>query len=136
LSGDRQRGFSLVSALFLLVVVSAATAGMVGLVSVEQRSVSLGVMGARALYAARSGVEWATARAVADPTACPAGTLALTEGALAGFSVTVTCARSVHDENGTSWNTLRLRSAASRGAFGSGDYVFRRIESTVSVAAP
>jgi MSHA biogenesis protein MshP len=135
-SASSPAGFSLVSALFLLVVVSAAGAAMVGLVSVEQRGVSLGVLGVRALHAARSGVEWATARAVAAPGVCPAATFSLTEGALAGFTVTVTCAQSLHDENGTSWSTLRLQSTATRGAMGTADYVSRRIESVVTVAGP
>jgi MSHA biogenesis protein MshP len=129
-------GFSLVSAIFLLVIVSAACAAMLGMVGAERRGSTLGILGARSLQAARSGIEWATAKAVANPANCPTGTFALTEGALSGFSVTVTCTRTQHDENGSPWSTFRLRSEAQRGAFGSFDYAFRRVESTVTVAGP
>jgi MSHA biogenesis protein MshP len=129
-------GFSLISAIFLLVIVSAACAAMLGMVGAERRGSTLGILGSRALQAARSGIEWATAKAVANPANCPSATFALTEGALTGFSVAVTCSRTQHDENGSPWSTFRLRSDAQRGTFGSFDYAFRRVESTVTVAGP
>jgi MSHA biogenesis protein MshP len=129
-------GFSLISALFLVVVVSAAGAAMLGMVGAQQRGATLGVLGSRALQAARSGIEWATARAVGNPAACPAATFSLNQGSLRGFQVTVTCVRTQHDENGSAWSTFRLRSDAQRGSFGSFDYAFRRVESTVTVAGP
>ncbi len=133
---SRREGFSLISAIFLVVVVSGACAAMLGMVGAERRSSTLGILGSRALQAARSGVEWATAKAVANPAACPTGTFNLTQGALGGFQVTVTCTRTQHDENGSAWSTFRLRSDAQRGSFGSFDYAFRRVESTVTVAGP
>ena len=132
----RSDGFSLVSAIFLLVVVSTAAAAMIGLVGTEQRSASLGALGTRALYAARSGVEWAAVHAVAAPALCPTGAITLGEGALAGFTVTVGCTRSEHDENGARFTTFRLSATATRGSFGSADFVSRRVESTLTVAGP
>ena len=133
---SRREGFSLISAVFLVVVVSAACAAMLGMVGAERRSSTLGILGSRALQAARSGIEWATAKAVGNPAACPTGTFNLSQGALGGFQVTVTCTRTQHDENGSTWSTFRLRSDAQRGSFGSFDYAFRRVESTVTVAGP
>jgi MSHA biogenesis protein MshP len=132
----RCEGFSLVSAIFLLVIVSAAAAAMLSMVGVQRRSSTLGILGSRALQGARSGIEWATAKAVANPAVCPVATFNLTQGSLNGFQVTVTCTRTQHDENGSAWSTFRLRSDARRGAFGSFDYAFRRVESTVTVAGP
>ena len=134
-SGARA-GFSLISAIFLIVVVSAAASAMLGMVGAERRSATLGILGSRALQAARSGIEWATAKAVTNPAVCPTATFNLSQGALNGFQVTVTCTRTQHDENGSPWSTFRLRSDAQRGAFGSFDYAFRRVESTVTVAGP
>ncbi len=131
-----QAGFSLISAVFLIVVVSAAAAAMLGMVGAERRSATLGLLGSRALQAARAGIEWATAKAVSNPAACPAGTFNLSQGSLNGFQVTVTCTRTQHDENGSPWSTFRLRSDAQRGSFGSFDYALRRVESTVTVAGP
>ncbi len=132
----RQRGFSLISAIFLIVIVSVAAAAMLGMVGAERRSATLGILGSRALQAARSGIEWGTAKAVANPGVCPAATFNLSQGSLGGFQVTVTCTRTQHDENGSPWSTFRLRSDAQRGSFGSFDYAFRRVESTVTVAGP
>ena len=129
-------GFSLISSVFLVVVVSAAAAAMLGMVGTERRSATLGILGSRALQAARSGIEWATAKAVSSPGACPTSTFNLSQGSLSGFQVTVTCTRTQHDENGSPWSTFRLRSDAQRGSFGSFDYAFRRVESTVTVAGP
>lgn len=133
---SRREGFSLISAIFLVVVVSAACSAMLGIVGAERRSSTLGVLGSRALQAARSGVEWATAKAVTNPAVCPTGTFNLNQGSLGGFQVTVTCTRTQHDENGSAWSTFRLRADAQRGSFGSFDYAFRRVESTVTVAGP
>lgn len=133
---DASAGFSLISAVFLIVVISAAAAAMLGMVGAERRGATLGVLGSRALQAARSGIEWATAKAVANPAVCPSATFNLSQGALRDFQVTVTCTRTQHDENGSAWSTFRLRSDAQRGTFGSFDYAFRRVESTVTVAGP
>ena len=78
----------------------------------------------------------ATAKAVVNPAVCPTSTFNLSQGSLNGFQVTVTCTRTQHDENGSPWSTFRLRSDAQRGTFGSFDYAFRRVESTVTVAGP
>jgi MSHA biogenesis protein MshP len=126
----------LISAVFLVVVVSVAAAGMLNIVGAERRGATLGVVGSRAFQAARGGIEWATAKAVANPAVCPTGTFNLNQGALRGFQVTVTCTRTQHDESGSAWSTLRLRADAQRGSFGGFDYAFRRVESTVTVAGP
>ena len=53
-----QRGFSLVSAIFLLVVLAALGAAMLNIFTVHQASSVMDVQGARAYQAARAGVEW------------------------------------------------------------------------------
>jgi MSHA biogenesis protein MshP len=130
------KGFSLISAIFLVVVVSAACAAMLGMVGAGRRSATLGIVGSRALQASRSGIEWATAKAVANPAVCPTATFNLNQGSLRGFQVAVTCTRTQHDENGSAWSTFRLRADAQQGSFGAFDYAFRRVESTVTVAGP
>jgi MSHA biogenesis protein MshP len=126
-------GFTLVSALFLIVIVSLAGAFLVSLVGTEQRASSLGLLGIRADHAAQSGLEWAVARAVADPSGCPAGVLALTEAGLRGYSVTVTCSRSRHREGGDLVTRFAFEAHAERGALGDADYVSRRLRATANV---
>ncbi len=99
-SPRRMRGFSLITGIFLLVVLSALGAFMVIFTGLQQNTVQADILGVRAYYAARAGLNWAMYRAL-DPDAapsdtaapCPAGTIA--QGAMAGslapFSVTVEC---------------------------------------------
>lgn len=126
-------GFSLVSAIFVLVVLSLVGAAMLNLTAVERRGSSLSLLGMRAYQAARSGIEWGVASATANPGTCPAAAFAINEGGLTGFTVNVTCTRSDHEENTDLTTVFRFTSDASYGAFGSADYVSRRIQATASV---
>jgi len=96
-----QRGFSIVTALFLLVVLSLLGAFIVSVTGLQQSSQQLDVQGVRAYQAARAGIEWG-AWQVLDPNntigtpalpVCPASPTNLTglAGSLSPFSVTVTC---------------------------------------------
>ena len=133
LAGARRDGFTLMGAVFLLVIVSVLAAGMIQLVGASRGGALLGVQGARAYYAAQSGIEWATGELVAAPATCPAAAFAVVEGGIAGFSVTVTCARTTHQENGIDYGVVRFTSLAERGVFGDDDYVSRRVEAVVTV---
>lgn len=96
-----QAGFSLVSAIFLLVVVAALGAFSVTLSTNQQQSEALDVLGARAYQAARSGIEWGAFQIVqsqvspAFVTACQAGATAASfvpaATTLSKFNVTVSC---------------------------------------------
>jgi MSHA biogenesis protein MshP len=130
----RREGFSLVSALFILVVVAAAGAAALRLVGAERRTSSLGLLGVRAHQAARAGLEWGIAKVVASPSACPpGGNFSLTGGALGGFDVSVTCALGAHPEGAATTNVFVITAFAQRGAFGAADYASRRLEATVAV---
>ena len=127
------QGFSLVSALFVLIVVSLAGTAMLSLVATERRTSTMSLLGTRAYYGARSGVEWAASKIASDPTACPAPVTVfnLNEAALRGYQVTVTCSFTDHLEGLVTTNVFRVVSVADRGVFGQPDYVSRRIEATI-----
>lgn len=92
------RGFSIVSAIFLLVVLSVLGAMMMNISNVQHTSSAMDVQGARAYQAARAGIEWGlftqlnppAAACFASPTsfALPAASA----NTLGAFTVTVTCA--------------------------------------------
>jgi MSHA biogenesis protein MshP len=90
---SRNAGIGIVTAIFLLVVLSGLAVALVTLFTTQQVSASLDEQGARAYQAARAGAEWAlwqqtaTDKCPASPTsfALPGNT------SLAGFTVTVTC---------------------------------------------
>lgn len=133
-----ERGFSLVTAIFLLVVLASLGAVMVTFFTAQQKSSSLDVLGSRAYQAARAGIEWAaygvsqTAPGVlwgqcAAGTSFPANTLS---GTLAPFSVSVTCISSGPYTDGSTIYVYDITSAASgvNGAQpGQPDYVERVI---------
>lgn len=84
---ERQYGFAIVSAIFILVVL-AALGGFVATVATTQHIGSaLDVMGARAYQAARAGTEWGIYRAVTASSCDPSVDI----GTVDGMTVTVSC---------------------------------------------
>lgn len=124
-----RRGMALVNAIFLLVVLGLLGAFMVSIATVQQDVAVKSVNSARAYLAAKAGLEWGIRQAVAAG-ACAASTpLTLTEAALAGASVTVTCAASSH---GAGNFVYYVTSTASTGGAAAPAYAERRMQATVS----
>ncbi len=126
----RRGGFALVAALVLLVVLATVGAAMMRLTGVEQDGSSQAILGSRAGWAARSGVEWALHRARTTGS-CPSATLDLDEAALSGFRVVVSCSSSIHSEGGQERTSLAIRSQASFGAPGEAHFVFRELSVSI-----
>lgn len=59
-----QRGFSLVTAIFLLVVLAGLGAAMLTFSTAQQQSSTLDILGSRAYQASRAGIEWAAYQVV------------------------------------------------------------------------
>lgn len=99
LSRRRQAGASLVTAIFLLVVLATLAVAMVSLSTTQQVSSALDVQGSRAYLAARAGAEWGVYRVTRDAVVCPTVTPSTTSFAmpagntLSPFTVTVQCLR-------------------------------------------
>lgn len=136
-----QRGFSLVSAIFLLVVIAALGTFAVTLSTTQQQGAALDVLGARAYQAARAGIEWGAyqvlpASAAAFATACRAGTtsqvVAPLPNTLAGFSVNVACGATSHVEDASTLWVYSLTSTATRGTVATPDYVERQMSVTIA----
>jgi len=128
-----QRGFSLVPALFLLVVLAALGVVAVRLMGVQQQTVVLAMQSSRAYAAARSGVDWSAYQALVNGS-CTSTTLALTEAGLAGFSVDTSCSNTIHTEGPNTVRVYVIEAFAWSGSYGTPDYVSRRIRSTVADA--
>jgi MSHA biogenesis protein MshP len=131
---NAQRGFSLISAIFLLVVLAALGVYAVRINTLQQQTVTAGLRASQAFQAARTGVAWGAYRALAT-SACVSGTLNLTEGATAGFSVTVTCSQSTHTEGASTVRVYVFDVRAEAGAYGGPDYVSRRLQTKITDAA-
>ncbi|KAF0164704.1 MAG: MSHA bioproteinis protein MshP [Rhodocyclaceae bacterium] len=110
----RIRGFAIVSAIFILVVLAALGAFIVNISSSQQIGSALDVQGVRVYQAARAGIEWGVYQVQATPAynfsygaipplavgnaspdlrACPASPASFSPAAptLSNFTVTVTC---------------------------------------------
>jgi len=124
------RGFSLISTLFLLVVVSSLAAYMVSLATAQHTASALSAQYSRARYAAASGLEWVAYEIHSNPGACPPVPTSFTAE---GFSIVLkACARNAVTESGGNYALYDVTVAASRGSFGSPDYVSRSFRATIN----
>lgn len=136
-----QGGFSIVSAIFLLIVMASLGAFMLTFGTVQQTTATQDMEGARAYQAARTGIEWGLYQALQVPPPpaaapnCPTSptTLPVLGGALAGFTVIVTCTSSDHAESDYAVKVYQFTSTATNGAaLGSPYRVERQLQITVS----
>jgi MSHA biogenesis protein MshP len=124
----RWRGFALVPALFLIVVVGLLAAVALRVTTAQQETVSLALQQARALSAARAGIDWAAYKAING--SCAGGTLSLSAASLAGFTVVVTCAATAYTDGAGSFQAFTIASTASFGNYGTADFVRRVVRAT------
>jgi MSHA biogenesis protein MshP len=136
LLGGKQRGFALMAAVFVLLVLTALAAFAVRIGTTQQQSVAFDVLIARAQAAADSGIEYGANQAlIASPPQClPSIPVPLTAAALNGFTVTVTCSASTHRIGAVTYHAYVLQSTAQQGTYGSADYVARTSTRTVNDA--
>lgn len=89
----RAAGVSIITAIFLLVVLAGLGVAMLTISTAQQTGSALDVQGERAYQAARAGIEWALYRGLPpNSDACPAGSFRLPpDSTLSTFTVTVTC---------------------------------------------
>ena len=138
-------GFSLVTAIFLLVVVAALGVFAVTLSTTQQQSAALDVLGTRAYQAARAGIDWGAYQVIQSGAAGGAFAVACQSGptsrvvampnTLAVFNVSVDCRATQHAEGPKSLWIYQLTSTASGVtgvAPGSPDYVERQLQITIA----
>jgi MSHA biogenesis protein MshP len=136
----KQAGFSLVAAVFLIVILASLGAFAVQVAMAQYQSANVEFLEARAQAAAEAGIGYGATRARTG--SCTNRTLNLTQGALAGFVVRVTCAPTVHTiYSGTpltpnNYEVYALAATASRGTYGRPDYVARTVTRNVTNAPP
>lgn len=124
----RQRGFSLISTLFILVVLAALGGYMVRLNVAQQTTTTLSLQSVRAWYAATSGMEWVVYQ-IDTGSGCPTVPSSFSAE---GFTISMTACTSYTVTEGTTYTLYDVQVEASRGSFGSTDYVSRRLRATVT----
>lgn len=116
-SQRHSRGFAIVAAIFLLVVLSALGGFMLVISSSQQIASAQDVQGTRVYFAAKAGIQWAATQ-IKSTSACAAATLSLD-----GFSVAVTCSSHAYTEGANTTTIYWVQSTAttvgnSVGSFG------------------
>lgn len=134
------RGFGLVSALFIVVVLALIGSAMVSIGAGTRTAYSLNLQGTKAYYAAKSGLEWGTYKVAPSaasggtpPYNCPASPtlLTFTQGGIAGFRATVTCSQVAFIEGGGNYKMFQISALGEYGIQGNVDYVSRRLSVTL-----
>ena len=117
-------GFSIMSAIFILVVLSMIGLFLINIFMLNRAESNILLQGTRAQFAAKSGVEWGLATVALVPTGPCFSTknINLSQGGLLGFSVVVSCVKS-----GT---TFTVTAVASQGTIGNFGYVTRTVVGT------
>ena len=136
---ERQSGFTLITAIFLLVVVAGLMVYMVNIRSVQQTTLLYGIQGARAMQAARTGIEWGVYQSITNGNClAPYPTFAAPGIALNRFQITVSCTMTSHTEGVPLYarTTYQITSTAIFGNFGTLDYISRALRATVSPQPP
>ncbi len=129
----RPRGFALVPALFLLVVLAALALAGIRIGVGQQQTVTLNLLQARALAAANAGIEWSAYQAIHG--SCVAATrLTLTEAALNGFVVQVSCSAMPFSSGGVAHTAYVLSATAASGTYGQPAFVQRTVRATFTDA--
>jgi MSHA biogenesis protein MshP len=128
-----QRGFAIISAVFLIVVLSLLGAMIVSLSTTQQVGSARDLLGSRAYFAARTGIDWGSYQ-VLQGGSCPATTtLPPLQGSADGFTITVGCSASgPFDEAGTAVRVYRIVSTASTGTLGQLDHAERQMQAVIS----
>jgi MSHA biogenesis protein MshP len=130
---------SLVVAIFLITVIASLAAFAVTAGTATRESDNLQLQADRAMAAARAGSEWGVYRAL-NQSSCPGGanptTFNLTQAALRGFRVTVTCRQSPLQTEGAlpPYRVYDIISTAQWSTFGAANYAYRQVATRVSNA--
>jgi len=135
----KQRGFSLIMAIFLIVVLGGIAVFIGRVSTMQHQSSALDEEGAMAYQAARSGIEWGIYQAVVNSgcIAVPpsAFTLALTVPttplSTVNYTVTVTCTSTAATEGSTVINMYQITATAINASVGR-FFVERQLTATVT----
>lgn len=143
-SSCKQRGVSLITAIFLIVVLAALGAFLVTVSGLQQTSSALDIQGSKAYQAARAGIEWGAFQSLRNGTCtvASAATSFNAGGTLTDFTVTVDCAATPYSEVTASTGTVYLITSTACNRPNSGrcdivvtpgpNYVERQLQATMA----
>ncbi len=129
-----QRGFVLVMAIFILVVLSLLGSYMVRLSGTQHATTNLSLQGVRAYQAAKAGLDWSIASLHAGGGCANVNAqTALAFPGMDGFTVALACIGSTYSEGDATVNFYRINAQSEYGTYDSVDYVSRRLEVSINL---
>jgi len=136
-SNVRQQGFSVVSALFVVVILALIGSYIVSLGALTAASNNLVIQGQKAYLAASSGLEWGIYNVApangSGPYNCPASptTITFTQNGLKNFKAVVTCSPTSVTEGSTTYNLFQISSVGQYNT-NNRDYAMRTLYATIT----
>jgi MSHA biogenesis protein MshP len=125
----RTQGFTLISTLFLIVVVAGLGGYLVNLSVAQHQASAMTINMARARFAAMAGLELIAYRIANVSNKCPATPVSLE---IQGFAVTLTaCSETDVVEGADSFRLFDVELDAGRGGFGDTDHVSYALRATL-----
>lgn len=128
----KQAGFTLVMAIFVLLVLSLLAQYSIRLSAVEMNTSNYAYQGSRAYQAARAGIEWAIA-AINNGATCTDVNLqsAMVFTGINGFTVSLTCTSQAFSEGSSNPVVYVISSLSQYHSFTASDYAARQMTITL-----
>lgn len=124
----QQRGLSLITAIFIVVVLALIALFAVRSVGSQQAQNNQALIGLRAEYAARAGLQWGAAQALLPVSSCVGGSNLVIEG----VAVTVNCALTDVTEAGVMYQVFAINAQAVSGVLGQPEFAQRSLSARFS----
>lgn len=125
----KQRGITLVGAIFVLVIVALLGQFLVSITGVQRQTGLLALQSARAYQAANAGIEWGIDRVV-NAASCAASTNLSPN--INNFAVNVNCSQvGSYTEADNTVLIYRISSTSEYGSYGDPDYASRRLQTII-----
>lgn len=140
----QQRGFALVTAIFIVVILAMLGIMMVTIGGMERSTATTAMRGTQAYFAARTGLEWGIfgalnnraatcGNAASTPTT---NTFNLAVPGLNDYAISVVCEYTDHRETSDSYHVFVITSTATSRNFGDMDRISRILRVSVTDAQP
>ena len=124
----QQRGLSLITAIFIVVMLALIALFAVRSAGSQQAQNNQTLIGLRAEYAARAGLQWGAAQALPPVSSCVGGSSLVIEG----IAVTVSCDSADVTEAGVPYQVFAIDVRARSGVLGQPEYAQRRLNGRFS----
>jgi MSHA biogenesis protein MshP len=127
--GKKAAGFTLITTLFLLVVVSGLASYLVNISTAQHLGSALALDALRGRHAALTGIEWVAYRLNHVAADCPP---VPTTMVVEGFTVELQACRATDvTEGGGSYRLFDVTVSAAKGEFGSADHINLAVRATL-----